>query len=311
LGEADRPALEYQLGGKGMSQAVFFIATARSGTQWLAGNLQRRYADLLVTEHEPVGYAYRPKVYLRDEARLDELRALPKVSDHLDKIHRTLDSKSYVEVGFPCYALAPLLVREFGERVRFVHLIRNPVYVAASVATHNWYEPKRQDSLPIDVQPEPSDPGVIQKHYASRWQELSSYEKALFYWTEVHLYGLEVKVRFPDVPFHTMWFENMVTLPSGLEGLAHFLEVPKRTEGEERAGIPIDRHRRKTSVPIDWTEIFRHEQTLELGERFGYDLASINGRDLLTRYQAGVQPHILLRALRKGLRFLRESLKGT
>ena len=193
-----------------MNAAVFFITTARSGTQWLAAGLARYFSHSLVVAHEPVGYAYRPKVYLRADDRLEELRAQPRVARHLDEIHRILQTTSYVEVGFPCFALAPLLLREFGERLRIVQLVRHPVRVAASAVTHRWYQNARSDSLAEDVELAPSDQGVLQRHYASRWPSMTPYEKALFYWSEVHQFAQEVNARLTTVPFHTARFEDLI-----------------------------------------------------------------------------------------------------
>ena len=52
---------------------TFFITTARSGTQWTASTLNKVYSDLLLAEHEPLGYRYEPRKTLRD---LGKLRAL-------------------------------------------------------------------------------------------------------------------------------------------------------------------------------------------------------------------------------------------
>ena len=68
-----------------MHAAVFFITTARSGTQWVAAALAHLFDHSLVVAHEPVGYAYRPKVYLRAYDRLEQLRAEPQVAKHLDE----------------------------------------------------------------------------------------------------------------------------------------------------------------------------------------------------------------------------------
>lgn len=289
-----------------MNKAIFLITTARSGTQWLADSLERYYSDLLVVKHEPIGYAYRPKIYLRNEIQLDELRAIPEVSDHLDDIHRILESKSYIETGFPCYALAPLLVREFGQQLHFVHMVRHPVHVAASVTTHNWYGPKPRGRLTFDVQPDPFDAGVIQKDYSARWPKLSPYEKALFYWTEVHLFGMEVETRFSDVPFHRVRFEELLSSPSELMRLTSFLDLPFRNEWRNSVGIRVDRFRSKKPLSVDWTEINRHPKTVALGKQLGYDLFELSGSELHARHNSGRLRNRFKRAVRKGLRFVRE-----
>jgi len=291
-----------------MTTATFFIATARSGTQWLADALRRVYPDLLATEHEPIRYAYQPKTYLRAHNRLDELRALPEVSEHLDGIHRVLEAKSYVEVGFPCYAMAPLLVREFGDRLRFVHLLRHPVRVAASVVTHGWYQKHRTDTLSRDIEPAPTDPGVVQTGYRDRWDDMSAYEKGLFYWTEVHLYGREVQMTYPTIPFLTVKSEGIVDPPAALQQLTRFLGVDYRDELGGGVATRVDRYQQRTSVAIDWTEIARHERTLTLAHEFGYDTDSLDGRQLQERYTAKPGRSVAYRAVRKLGRMIRRRL---
>ncbi len=293
-----------------MTTATFFIATARSGTQWLADAFRRVYQDVLVTEHEPIRYAYRPKTFLRAHDRLDELRALPEVSEHLQDIHGILESKSYVEVGFPCYAMAPLLVREFGERLRFVHLLRHPVRVAASVVTHGWYQAHRTDTLHADLAPDPMDPGVVQTGYRDRWDDLSAYEKGLFYWTEVHLYGREVHETYPDVPLLTLKFEDIVNPPAALQRLTRFLDLDYRVELADGVGTRVDRYQQTTSVPIEWSEIAGHDVTLELAREFGYDTESVDGRQLTRRYAAKPEPSLFVRGIRKLGRLVRARLSS-
>ena len=97
-----------------MNTVTFFIATARSGTQWLADQLQSAYPDRLVVRHEPIGYAYKPRLVLRDQSQILALRQDPIVAAHLAQIHSAIADKDYVETGFPAYPVGPLLRAEFG-----------------------------------------------------------------------------------------------------------------------------------------------------------------------------------------------------
>ena len=213
-----------------MQAVTFFITTARSGTQSLHAALQTAYSDLLVAEHEPIRYAYAPKQCLRNPGALAALRIKPVVRQHLDHIHEVLRHKSYVEVGFPAFAAAPLLAEEFGRRLRLVQLVRHPVRVAASLVTHRWFDPGQRDDIQTNIVPAPTDPGVHFKHYRDRWPHMSPFEKALFYWSEVHLYGLEVRDAHPSVPFLPLTFEDLMAQTAAHERLAAFLNVPYRPE---------------------------------------------------------------------------------
>ena len=250
--------------------ATFFITTARSGTQWLVETLATIYPDLLVVEHEPIGYAYSPKVYLRNPAALTDLRARPVVREHFDRIHGVLRQKSYVEVGFPSFAAAPLLRAEFGERLRLVQLVRHPMRVAVSVAAQQWFDPGRPKILK-DIAPAPTDPGVYLRHYGARWATMTPFEKSLFYWAEVHLYGLEVRRELPEIPFLQLTFEDLLTGTPAQERLAAFLDVPYRPAWREASAIRVDANPMDINT-VDRSQLQDHPEIASLARHFGYDI---------------------------------------
>lgn len=162
--------------------AVFFLSTGRCGTQWLYRTLGRVYSRAAVVTHEPIGTAYQPKQYLRAYDRMGELAAIRAVSKHLSDIKKILKSRAYIETGWPCYPALPLMISQLNENVRVVHLVRHPIHVALSLATHNVY--KRQVWVSRGAI-DPFDPGVVQKQLADKWSEMGIYEKCLFWWTEI------------------------------------------------------------------------------------------------------------------------------
>jgi Sulfotransferase domain len=283
-----------------MHHAIFFIATARSGTQWLKHNFCVHYPDVLCAEHEPIGYAYKPKQYLRADERVSELRNLPVVRDHFSRIHSTLRNRSYVEVGFPAFAIAPVLAREFGDRLRLVHLVRNPVRVAASLVTHRWYQGTRNDRRDVDVELAPHDPGVLQKRYANRWAAMTRYEKCLFYWTEVHMYGWEIEQKYPSIPLYRVRFEDLISAPGALSDLAGFMQIPYRSGFGHATRKTVDRFRYQTPIPIEPSRIWSHERTLEVAEQCGYRITGADLRGIEQRYQ--VNPRSLTRRIGRRLR---------
>ena len=139
---------------KNDATATFLITTARSGTQWLATAVRDAYPDLLRVEHEPVGYRYRPAANLRDRHALDLLLTNPVVAAHFTTIDETLrQGRSYVELGFPAFALYPLLRDRFADRLRIVQLVRHPVPVAASLVTHQWYTNHPSTGMRCTIRP--------------------------------------------------------------------------------------------------------------------------------------------------------------
>ena len=281
-----------------MNSATFFISTARSGTQWLCETLRRIYPDLVVAEHEPIRYAYSPKRCLRNAAALAEVRTRPAVRRHLDDVHRVLKSKPYVEVGFPAFAAAPLLWEEFGERLRLVQLVRHPVRVAASVVTHRWFDPGLRSDIQADIAPCPTDPGVVLHHYEKRWAGMSAFEKALFYWAEVHLYGMEVEDRFVSVPFLRVTLENLLLHERSRALLTHFIGLPYRPEWNDAPGRNIDSYHRRTLNRIDSQEIRALPEIANLAARFGYDVDAVARWEIQHRYQLSWLSKLNIRARR-------------
>ncbi len=267
-----------------MRTATFFVTTARSGTQWLARQLNRHFDDLLEARHEPVGYLYRPRDTLRDPAALRALRAEPAVAAHFDAIHAIMAERAYVEVGFPAYALAPLLREEFGENLRLVQLTRHPVKVAASLVTHGWYCDGGRDDIARAVAPTPADPGVTLKSYAARWPGMTPFEKSLFYWYEVHRYGMEVAETAPPGGFARFRLEDLTGDPAAKDALRDFLGLPERPDWTAAERRHEDRFQGKTGEEIDPAAILRHPGILALAAELGYAPEDIDAAEFAARY---------------------------
>ena len=238
---------------------------------------------MLRVEHEPIKYAYSPKRCLRNPAALATLRAHPTVRRHLDEIHRTLKARPYVEVGFPAFAAAPLLFEEFGPHLRLVHITRHPLRVAASIVTHRWFDPGERPDIMADVALTPTDHGVRLHHYADRWPQMNPFEKALFNWTEVHLYGLEVRDQ-STIPVHRVRFEDLLAQKAAGFAFLDFLDVPHRSKWNAAATTIVDHFQKKTEKKVDWSTTRTLPEMAELAEAFGYDLEAISERTLQSRY---------------------------
>lgn len=282
-----------------MHTVTFFITTARSGTQWFHQTLANVYSDLLVLEHEPIRYSYSPRRCLRNPPALAALRTDPIVRRHLDRIHKISKERDYIEVGFPAFAAAPLLWEEFQERLRFVHLVRHPVRVAASVVTHRWFDPDPLDraDLKEHVVLTPTDPGVCLGHYAGRWANMTAFEKALFYWTEVHLYGREVQDAFFAVPFLRVNFEDVLAREETRQQFARFLGVPYRSDWDTFLSRRIDRYHNRIHTTIDLRSIYSMPEVTHLAATMGYDVDSIESGELQQRYRLS-----LVSRLRRGIK---------
>ncbi len=266
------------------SPIVAFLSTGRCGTQWLTASLRDLYPEIAV-EHEPIGPLYKPRRYFR---RYDDPEALLReagVARHVDRIAQ--ERRLYVETGWPLFPALPLLARRFPERLRIVHLTRHPVPSALSHLTHNSYAGSgRDDSYTRWATLGASDPGVFQAHYAARWDELTPYEKCLFWWTEVHAYGLELAQRLPGVPFLRMQSESLLAGDRPvLERLLRFMELWWDDRWLGRTGRVVDRWHHHIPDAVDPLDVLRHPLTVQVAGRLGYDVAEMDAAALEARYR--------------------------
>lgn len=265
---------------------AFFIATARSGTQWIADRLSL-HPGLLHVEHEPLRYAYDSRHCLRNPDMMRQVVARPEVSAHFDRIDGINEQGvSYVEVGFPPYAMAPALRERFGERLRLVHLVRDPVRVAASLVTHRWYVEEERPHLMRRMGLTPFDAGATFTHYAESWDAMTAYEKGLFLWAEVHAFGYEQEVESAEARFRRFRLEDLVSDPLVLRQLQAFLGLPGHDASDLVSLRNVaDRYRRKTSVNIPWKSINEYPEIVELALELGYDSTKLDVDSLEARYK--------------------------
>jgi hypothetical protein len=266
--------------------ATFVITTARSGTQWLANMLRDGFPDQLHVEHEPVGYRYRPAANLRDPAAVHGLTDDPVIAAHFRMIEDTLrEGRSYVEVGFPAFALHPLLSERFGDRLRIVQLVRHPVRVAASLVTQRWYTEDGRGDVRATVALTPWSCGVLLRDYADRWQSMTAFEKGLFYWYEVHAYGREVARKGTTDDVTLVRFMDLVSDASARSRLLAFLGLSGRGEFPGNPGERVDRFRNSTSEPIDVSLVERHPVIVALAEELGYDMNAVAQQEIDDRHR--------------------------
>lgn len=268
------------------SRVIFFVTTARSGTQWLGNTLGNLFPESMHVEHEPLGYLYQPSQTLRNAAAQRKLCTDPRIRAHFDGIHRALDSgRSYAEVGFPAFAMAPALRREFGSQLRIVQLTRNPINVAASLVTHGWYVRNRRPDLQGTVALTPESSGITLKDYSVCWKRMSAFEKALFYWYEVHRFGVELEATSRSGSFARFRFEQLKDEPSEFARLLDFMGMPARPLPERRRREKVDAFVHRTVEPINPEHAARHPRIMNLARNLGYAPEDCDPREVARRYQ--------------------------
>jgi len=227
--------------------AFFVYSTGRCATQALARYFAANLGDRAVVEHEPLRARWAPRIALRHPDLASLRRKLPEVDRHLDRIARTLaQGLDYVETGWPAFAWFPYLKIFLGENFRWVHLVRNPLYVAASMATHDYYDPKRaHPEFAALAHLVPTDHGVSGHDLALEWRRLSQFEKCLYQWLEINRYALELSRSSKVRPVVVARYEDLFGLSA--EPLRHFylaagvgaprIDRPERFDRYQRATV--------------------------------------------------------------------------
>jgi hypothetical protein len=262
---------------------VVFLSVGRCGTQWLAATFAELYGESLEVEHEPLGGRYWPRRFFRSYANPEAILELPDVAAHVERVAK---SEYYVETGWPVLAALPLLAARFPDRLRVVHLTRHPVPSALSHLSHNTWPGGPPHEMTRLAVLRPTDPNVFQPHYAQQWDGLSSYEKCLFWWTEVQMLGLEFPARRPDIPVVRVQSERL--LAGDRTELGKILELMELDWDERwvaRSAQLIDRWHHQTDRAFDPYLISRHEPTLRTARRLGYEPMEIDRARLDRRYK--------------------------
>jgi hypothetical protein len=260
-----------------------FLSTGRCGTQWLASGFETLHPELEV-EHEPIGALYKPRRYFRRYQDPEAMLAEREIRDHIARLDAM--SKPYLETGWPMFAALPLLATRYPGRLRVVHVTRHPVPCAISHLSHHSYAGSwRRSPITRWGTLGPGDRNVFHPEYGGRWKQLSPYEKCLFFWTELNLYGLEFPQRFPNVPFLRLRSEDLLAGERpALEQLLGFLDLPWTDGWTDHAGHSVDKWHFHTDEQVEPTEVLRHAATVAAAGHLGYNFDRLNADALQARY---------------------------
>ena len=263
---------------------IIVLSAGRCGTQWLATAIGELYPQLVEAEHEPIGPLYEPRRFFRRYRDPEAMLDLADVRRHTERI---AGSRHYIETGWPSFPALPLFAASFPDALRVVHLTRHPAPSALSHLAHQSYAGSpRADAYTRLATLGPTDPNVFQNAYAERWDALTPYEKCLFWWTEVHAFGLEFAERFPAVERLVVRSEEMLCgdRPT-LQRLIDFCDLPwdDRLPGLTRRRV--DRWHHHTSELDDPALVRRHPLAVEVAARLGYEAADVRLQELRARYR--------------------------
>jgi hypothetical protein len=260
-----------------------FLTTGRCGTQWLTATLAELYPQVRV-EHEPIGPLYAPRRHFRRWEDPEHILEEPAVAAHLQEI--LSGNSDYVETGWPLFAALPYLARKVPDRLRVVHLTRHPVPTSLSHLAHSSYAGSpREDPFTRLATLAPTDERVFQPDYEAQWETLTPYEKCLYWWTEVNLFGLEFAEQVPHIPLLRVASEPLLAgAPAVRQELLSFLGLPDRPGWTAAGKRVIDRWQHHTDQPVAPELVARHRQTVQTAATLGYDALRFDGQALRDRY---------------------------
>jgi hypothetical protein len=232
-----------------MKPVVVTLSTPRCGTQWLAQTIRDLHGDAVVAEHEPLENQYLLRKFFRRFESIDEQLNVEAIRDHIARINDITRSKIYIEVGYQACAAIPLFIREFQERIRIIHLYRNPVLTAYSMVTLGYYkfrspEDEQQNVLSML---DPRQDHVAFRDYAAKWQNMSPFARSLYFWLEINQYAQELRQRYSGIPFLAVRSEDMFASADHLAAVLRWIGLPE----DDRSG--------RRRLPVQDPPVFRDQ----------------------------------------------------
>jgi hypothetical protein len=165
-----------------------------------------------------------------DDKSHKELRQDSAIAAHLKRVEDLSQHRPYVDVGHPAISLIPLFLDAFPGRVRLLHLVRDPVSAAASMAVRGMYHPRFEGLVgpEYNFPPSPGQTRCVHPEYATAWKSMTPFEKNLWRWGEYHLLALEIHKQHPELPYLRLLSSDLFQDATSLERIADFYGLPKR-----------------------------------------------------------------------------------
>ncbi len=259
-----------------MNPICLCFSTGRSGTTFLAHTLKAAYGPDVDVFHEDVGeFQSKPGKYLwhTDRESLGEMRRDPVVAAHVKRVAELSRDRPYVDVGHPAISLIPLFLEAFPGRIRLLHLVRDPVLAAASMAVRGMYDP-RFDGLEgpdHNFPPNPNQTRCAHPEFAADWYGMTPFEKNLWRWGEYHLFALAIHEKHPEVPYLKLLSSDLFQNSTSLSAIATFYGLPKRTIVPKRE-FRNETHPNLTSaisIGKEWKRYVNYPYIRELAKTLG------------------------------------------
>ena len=176
--------------------------------------------------------------------------------------------------------LAPVFHRLLGDRLRLLHLHRDPVVTAASIFVKTrpewWSRVGKFEDDTHGLRITPFDPHARFREYRSRWASLTLFEAILYQWLERHAFALEARERMTDAAFLSLRSEDLFADPAAaVETVARFAGLdPPGPTGHAGARRNESWARSLESHPLgeEWRIYTEHPAVIELARQLGHPM---------------------------------------
>lgn len=287
------------------------LTVPRSGTTLLHTGFRATWGTAVRAEHEPIQHAARLRHLFRcfDAERQDFALLDAEIGGLVRDVARTAESRPVAIFGNTLSHLAPVFHRMLGDRLRLLHLHRDPVVTAASIFVKTrpewWHRVGRFEDDPVGLRITPFDPHAAFPEYRDRWASMSLFEVILYQWLERQAYAVEAGDRLAGIPFLSLRSEDLFADPAAtLEVLGRFagLDPPPRppTSARARRNQSWERSRERNPLGDEWRAYVRHPAVLELARALGHPVEAGSLEAEMARYRL---PPGLLPWLRHRSRF--------
>jgi hypothetical protein len=246
-------------------------------------------------EHEPLQHAARIRQLFRcfDGERQEAALLDRVIGGFIRDVARTADDRPVAIFGNTLSHLAPVFHRVFGDRLRLLHLHRDPVVTAASLfvmTRPGWWSPAgslKHDPYALWITP--FDPHAMFPEYRERWSLMTLFDGILYQWLERHAYAHETRARLAEIPFLSIRSEDLFIDPVRMiERLGKFmgLDPPAPTATvRARKNQTWARSRERNPLREEWRTYVEHRAAIALARELGHPVAPAWVEAQVARYR--------------------------
>lgn len=278
-----------------LNPVILTLTLPRSGTTLLHTYFREGWGEGIRAEHEPIQHAARLRHLFRcfDAERQDRALQDPVIGGLVRELVRSAETRPVLVFGNTLSHLAPVFHRLLGDRLRLLHLHRDPVVTAASIFVKTrpewWSRAGKFEDDTHGLRITPFDPHARFREYRSRWASLTLFEAILYQWLERHAFALETRERMTDVAFLSLRSEDLFADPAAaVETVARFagLDPPGPTaHGGARRNESWARSLESRPLSEEWRVYGGHPAVIELARRLGHPMDADWLEREMVRYQ--------------------------